>query len=389
MESSTTDKISFVCSEGEYISVMSILDGANSIYEGIFKYFTTKDARELLLVCIEFNEAVKKAKWHDEETRIGIPFWPYSNQQENIIARSLDLWHMCFPNATAANVSERPDLVNADFRHFIGLKSLNISQYARTQRTPPPKATFTDAAFKNLCGIQKLVMNNCDMATITDEAFESLRGIRKLSMCDCSQPTITSRALMNLRGIEELDMRWCDQPFSVASLSMFHGIKSLKMDFENHPYYNIIWSELHPDIDYCLSLIDSNDQFWAIALDRLGYSILDYALERCNTSLVIKRMIQLGADVNRVSDRDGLTPLQRGCYENKEGIIESVICLLEAGADLNAKVHRREGFFHGATPLCFALRHKNEELIELLLHPPRGINPAIPLMSPWKPEWEK
>ena len=358
METSITDaieKISLVCLPGEYISVMSILDGPNSILEGIFQYFSTKEARELRLVCKEINEAVEKAQWHDEETKIGLPLLPHN--PENLIGRCLDRWRMCFPNATAANVSERPDLIDEDFIHFRNLKTLNISQIFSDSHL---QGKFTDDGFKNLRGIQKLIMNYFNIPAITDEAFKNLRGIKQLIMFNCILPEITNETMINLRGIEELDMPICLRDCSEVTKSMLRGIKSLRIDFLKHPYLELM---SQPSFSPYITLSDHMDPFWAIATNASGCTLLDLALTKDNTAPIVNRLIKLGANVNHTSEYYAMTPLQIACFYNKSGILESIIYLLDAGANINAEGNRR----NDTTPLCYALRKGNTKLVELLL----------------------
>ena len=75
-------------------TVLSTLQGAHSVGEGILGYFTTAEAGALRLVCSEMREAVAGAAWFDMKTRI---------------KGSLASWRACFPKARAANVSKRRD----------------------------------------------------------------------------------------------------------------------------------------------------------------------------------------------------------------------------------------------------------------------------------------
>ena len=58
-----------------------------------------------------------------------------------------------------------------------------------------------DADFEHFHGLRSLNMSGCSQATLTDGAFAHLGGIRALNMGGCSQPTITDGAFVHLRGI--------------------------------------------------------------------------------------------------------------------------------------------------------------------------------------------
>ena len=141
---------------GDFVSPDSILSHAKGAF---LPFFTTMDATVLRALCREFKEAVTEHKWRDEDTKI---------------KSRVGSWRVCFPVAEAANVSGDNDrngkVTNKDFRHFVGLKSLNMSHCKKV----------ADAAFVHLKGIHTLDMNNCGQPTITDAAFVHLEGIHIL-----------------------------------------------------------------------------------------------------------------------------------------------------------------------------------------------------------------
>ena len=124
------------------------------MYEGIFGFLTTRDARALRLVCRLCCADVADARWHDEETRI---------------SGSLAAWRKCFPNARAANVARRADLRDADFERLKGLKALNMGECGG----------ITDAGLAHLVGIHTLDMRYC--RGITDAGLAHLAGIHTLT----------------------------------------------------------------------------------------------------------------------------------------------------------------------------------------------------------------
>ena len=201
--------VPFAGGEGDY-SVLSHLNGAHSIGEGILGFLTMVDSNALRCVCKEFRETVMDFPWMDANS------WMSGNVQA---------WRMAFPRARAVNVSGRDDLFDSDFVYIRGdaracLHTLDMSRCRRV----------TDAAFVHLRGIQELYMNDCDQATITDAAFVHLRGIHSLNMWGCNQETITDAAFVHLRGIQTLNMSECNQAtITDAAFVHLRGIHSLDM----------------------------------------------------------------------------------------------------------------------------------------------------------------
>lgn len=126
------------------------------------RFFTTREARVLRLVCKEFREAVEATAWNDLETRI---------------SGRLGAWRASFPSAIAANLSNRGDLVDGDFALFRGLHGLDVS---------------LEYAYKRDCN------GGRGARRLTDAAFVHLRGIRKLILRDRLLPAITSATLGQL-----------------------------------------------------------------------------------------------------------------------------------------------------------------------------------------------
>ena len=209
--------IPFAGGEGTH-SILSVLDGAHSIGQGILGFFTMKESNALRSVCKEFREAVMDFPWMDAKS---------------VIKGSLRAWRAAFPAARAVNLSmysswdgrgRRKPIVDSDFVHIRGdararLHTLNMSE----------SKGVTDAAFVDLRGIQTLNMRWCNQATITDAAFVHLRGIQTLDMSYCSQATITDAAFVHMRGIQTLNMSLCTQ-ITDAAFSHLRGIQTLNMN---------------------------------------------------------------------------------------------------------------------------------------------------------------
>ena len=169
-------------------TVLSVLAGAHGVGEGVLGFFDTREARALRLVCVEFRDTVASAPWADLGTRI----W------------NVGRWRTCFPHARKANISRVYSIVDADFAHFEGIHTLDMSHCSQ--------AGITDGAFVHLTGIHTLDMSWCVQAGITDAAFVHLKGIHTLDMACCRQAGITDAAFVHLKGLHTLDIRACDQP---------------------------------------------------------------------------------------------------------------------------------------------------------------------------------
>jgi hypothetical protein len=206
--------------------------------------------------------------------------------------------------------------------------------------------------------------------------------MEELDMFECDDLRITGQALVNLKGIRKLNILNCNWPhvFDIRSLSVLRGIESLEINEEFHPYWKPV-HKLPENMGAYLDLIASHDQFWVNALVRLGFSILYRVLEKSGTAPVVRRLVELGADVKTECPYTGLTPLHVAC---QHGSLESVRCLLDNGADVNYVACGWERTYVGATPLCLALRSKDRDVIELLLE--RG---AMRLESHWTAPWER
>jgi ankyrin repeat protein len=105
-----------------------------------------------------------------------------------------------------------------------------------------------------------------------------------------------------------------------------------------------------------MELIEKGANINAVDEEYLGYTGLMYAIENKDKELV-KYLLENGADVNYQEEYWGYTPLMLAC---REGITEIVKILIEKGADVNIK--DKEGW----TALTYALKNKNERIVELL-----------------------
>ena len=203
------DAIPFAVGEGTH-SILSVLNGAHSIGEGILGFLTMRESNALRGACREFREAVMDFPWMDANS---------------IIKSIVEAWCEVFPAVRAVTVSKRLDIVNADFVHIHGvararLHTVNIWECS----------WVTDAAFVHLRGIQFLDMKRCKQVTITNADFMHLRGIHKLIMWGCNQATSTDAAFVHLRGIYTLYMVLCNQA-TITNAAFVHlrGINELYM----------------------------------------------------------------------------------------------------------------------------------------------------------------
>jgi hypothetical protein len=173
----------------------------------LLRFFDTREACTLRLVCREFTEAVRVQQWEDRTT---------------VIQGSLAAWRACFPRARCASVRKgewnegfrRAPLKDADFAHFQGLRELDMTDCE----------AVSAAAFVHLRGIHTLDMSGC--LGVTDAAFVHLRGIHTLKMGYCTE--ITDAALVHLRGIHTLVMIGCSR-VTDAGFAHLAGIQRLCM----------------------------------------------------------------------------------------------------------------------------------------------------------------
>ena len=186
----------------------------------LLRFFDTREACALRLVCREFVEAVRQQQWEDRVT---------------VIMGGIAAWRACFPRARCANVATKfawqgagtartTSVVDADFVHFVGLQELNMALCR----------AVTDAAFVHLQGIHTLDMTYCDQPAITNAAFSHLVGIKRLGIWGCRQATLTDAAFEHLRGLELLNMSECRQ-FTDAAFEHLGGIHTLIMFYCNQP----------------------------------------------------------------------------------------------------------------------------------------------------------
>jgi hypothetical protein len=186
----------------------------------LLRFFDTREACVLRLVCREFVEAVRVQHWEDRET---------------VIKGSIAAWRACFPRARCANVKKiqfwsikeikrSAPVVDADFVHFEGLRELNMAGCT----------DVTDAAFAHLRGIHTLDMSHCNQPAITSAAFAHLVGIQRLSTWGCNQATLSDAAFVHLRGIQLLNMSYCTQLTDAAFVHL-RGIHTLYMWDCNQP----------------------------------------------------------------------------------------------------------------------------------------------------------
>ena len=141
------ENIPFAGGDGDY-SILSVLFGAHSIGEGIFGFLNMIDSNKVRVQCVECRKAVMDFPWMDEKSHI---------------KGSVRAWRAAFPVARALNVSQRYDIVDADFVHIRGDARVRLHTVYMWECN-----RVTDAAFVHLRGIHTLEMWGCNQVTITD-----------------------------------------------------------------------------------------------------------------------------------------------------------------------------------------------------------------------------
>jgi Ankyrin repeats (3 copies) len=87
---------------------------------------------------------------------------------------------------------------------------------------------------------------------------------------------------------------------------------------------------------------------------------------RTGETALIKQLVKQGADPNAQSGVNGWTPLQHAIHKQQKA---SVIALLDAGADANARGR------NGETPLMMAAGYGYTDILQVLLN--RGADPKL------------
>ena len=127
----------------------------------LFGFLTTREANALRRTCREACAAVTAHPWTDAQTRI---------------AGRLARWRKCFPHAVAANVTERYDLVSADFAHLRGVRTIDMAR--------------------------------CHNRRLGNDVAAHLRDVRVLDLSYCFfAGGMTSAILADLGGVSELTVR--------------------------------------------------------------------------------------------------------------------------------------------------------------------------------------
>ena len=174
----------------------------------IMSFLKQEEALSLRAASRACCEAVAEHAWSDYEHD------PYAQTRSSHIKGSLALWRRCFPRATAANVSGRRDLTDADFVDLRGIRKLNM-RFCKL---------VTDAGLEYLSGIHTLYMSHC--ALVTDAGLAHLSGIHTLNMGYCK--LITDAGLAHLGGIHTLYMYYCTL-VTDAGLAHLSGVHTLDM----------------------------------------------------------------------------------------------------------------------------------------------------------------
>jgi len=380
--------IGLTCGPGEDHSILStLMNGWDSLFgyeHPLLRFFTTKEARVLRLVCREFKHNVEVTSWNDLESPIG----RWENTQ-NWVGPYIQLWRECFPMAIAASISSHVDhiLRDEDFAFFQGLRILKIPEFR----------TITNAAFPHLRGIQQLIMNGC--SGFTDAAFPYLQGIEYLDISGCND--VTDAAFPYLRGIKYLDISFCtgitDAAFGhlqgIQSLVMRHygstrltnaalaplrGIKKLVMGFGHGLITHAGYEQLkeidhleiprheHPLIylfmphvvveDTVLRAIERSTPLWIHALDHHGCSILHWAAKR-GLERIVRYLLEYGVNPT-TRNEETATALHWAVQRGHAGIVN---LLLDRGVDASVKN------IDGDTPLHWAIKYQQVAIAHLLV----------------------
>ena len=212
------NNIPFAGGDGDY-SILSVLHGPHSIGGGIFGYLNMIDSNKVRAQCVECREAVKEFPWMDIQSRI---------------KGSVKSWRAAFPVARCANVSERNDIVDADFIHIRGDARVRLHTVIMSNCHK-----VTDAAFIHLRGIRALHMSWCYQETITYEAFAHLRGIHTLDIRSCGQ--LTPLALAPIAGIVKLRTKACSRAVRVLAAEMINHVYDSDEEFEGNSDSEYEW----------------------------------------------------------------------------------------------------------------------------------------------------
>ena len=132
----------------------------------------------------------------------------------------LAAWRAANPGALVANVSFRHDLADADFKHLVGVRAVDMRWC-----THPG---LTDAGLACLRGAHTVWMLGCRQAGVTGAGIASLAGVHTLQLALCTQVAITDAALLSLAGVQVLDLRDCVQLVGEpGALAALRGVRCL------------------------------------------------------------------------------------------------------------------------------------------------------------------
>jgi ankyrin repeat protein len=126
------------------------------------------------------------------------------------------------------------------------------------------------------------------------------------------------------------------------------------------------------DVQRCEQLVKDGSS--VDAADDQGVTALSWAVSCCKVD-VVRRLIELGADVNHLDQRGGMTPLMyiattlrgrnlRGSQDERNEIAR---LLIEHGAHVNHAMGDGHVIGDGQTTLHFAAKDKNADLVRMLV----------------------
>ena len=212
----------------EDTSILTVLrnghDRIDELYEHLLaRFFTTREARELRLVCKELKDTVEIHPFDDLKTRIGgkvpchqVSLYGRANSHRGPkeypypIETCIKWFRESFPAALSANVSEREDLGNQHLPLLRGFTHLNLAE------------TEITGGLTNLRGIRSL---NIRYTTVDPMELIHLRGIETLdvSYSDSLGTTVEviEQSFTHLRGIRTLVAHHCEGISNKAADHLF------------------------------------------------------------------------------------------------------------------------------------------------------------------------
>lgn len=332
--------VALVCSaeRGESMSIVSTLyNGIDfpGFEHSILRFFTTPEAAQLRLVCVELYETIAENPWMDEAT--------------TVLADRVTVWRDAHPHAGAITL--------------------------RGRVTPGGPRTIRDAHLLRLRGLQSINMCSCNLKSVTDAGWASLVGVARLDISGCrfrggfsateTFQTFGGSTLLRLNGhLNPLAMAVAQSDVATCTALLVEagkpGIKNkwmqlaVSVESESNVLGQACTIGFLPMVIFLLSIADTDVN---AATGGSGATALHFACLEGRAS-VVEALLAAGADVDAKA-RLGHTPLIDACC--KLGHVAIAKRLLDAGASAAA------ASFDGHTPLINAACYGSLPMIELLL----------------------